>query len=143
MDRIIIAMFAFILLLSLNTGCLDNTPSSSSYKFIVDVSYTQSTPGWNTTRFNSIQAAINALPNNITIFVHSGIYHENIVIEKNVTLIGEDVNTTIISGDMLKKDVIQISPKGRATIVSFTIENSGYNGKHCLYAHLIYTKIYN
>ena len=60
MDRIIIVMFVFIFLSSLNIGCLDNTPSSSSYKFVVDISYTESTPGWNTTRFNSIQAAINA-----------------------------------------------------------------------------------
>lgn len=132
MNRLLMIISTFILLISVEAGCLDNNSSTNNFystdKFIVDISYTESTTGWNSTHFNSIQAAINSVPDNSTIFVHPGIYHENIIIDKNVTLIGEDVNTTIISGDGLE-DVIQISPKGRATIKGFTIKNSG-GGKY-------------
>ncbi len=133
MNRLVMVIFAFILLASMETGCLNNSSSTTNFqsinKFIVDIGYTESTLGWNSTRFNSIQTAIDAAPENSTIFVHPGIYHENIIIDKNITLIGEDANTTIISGNGIKKDVIQILPKGRATIKGFTIKNSG-RGKY-------------
>jgi pectin methylesterase-like acyl-CoA thioesterase len=47
----------------------------------------------------SIQEAINHSKSGDTIFVKSGIYFENLVIDKNgLRLVGEDKDTTIIDG---------------------------------------------
>ncbi len=46
--------------------------------------------------YTSIQDAINNASNGDTIFVYSGRYYEDIYIWKNINLIGEDRNTTII-----------------------------------------------
>jgi len=99
-------------------------------KLIVDDDYTPSTPGWSVTKFSSLQDAINKAKDNSTIFVRSGVYRENIIIEKSVTLLGEDANTTILSGEGFSEDVILITDKGRATIEGFTIRDSGENGNY-------------
>jgi len=50
--------------------------------------------------YTTIQAAINAANPDDTIFVYddSSPYHENVVVNKMIKLIGEDKNTTIING---------------------------------------------
>ncbi len=77
--------------------------------------------------YTSIQDAIDAAPDNYTIFVYSGVYEENIFINKNITLIGEDPKTTIINASHFG-NVIHITKKGRATIQGFTLCNSGNSG---------------
>jgi len=58
-----------------------------------------------------------------TIYVPSGIYYENIVINKSISLIGEDKNTTIIDGGGTD-DVIHLTADW-VNISGFTIQNSG------------------
>lgn len=48
--------------------------------------------------FPSIQAAVSAAKNGDTIYVRNGRYNENILIEKPLTLQGEERNSTIIDG---------------------------------------------
>jgi len=48
--------------------------------------------------YSSIQEAINASSDGDTIFVYSGTYTENIVINKSISLIGENNTNTILSG---------------------------------------------
>jgi parallel beta-helix repeat protein len=48
--------------------------------------------------FKTIQEAINAANPGDTIFVHSGTYYENVVVNKSITLIGENRDFTIING---------------------------------------------
>jgi pectin methylesterase-like acyl-CoA thioesterase len=48
--------------------------------------------------YTKIQDAIDNASEGDTIFVHNGIYNENITIIKTINLIGEDKNTTIING---------------------------------------------
>ena len=50
--------------------------------------------------YSTIQKAINAAQNGDTIFVYSDTYNEHILINKTVTLIGEDKDTTIIDGSL-------------------------------------------
>jgi len=74
--------------------------------------------------YAKIQEAINA-PETMdghTIFVDAGIYHENIVINKTICLIGEDRSTTVIDG-MQKGHVINVATNS-VTITGFTITNS-------------------
>ena len=73
--------------------------------------------------YTHIQAAINAANDGDTIFVYddSSPYHENIVIDKSITLIGENKNTVIMGKG--EKDVVYICASN-VTIKNFTITGS-------------------
>ena len=79
--------------------------------------------GIGTGNYTSINSAINAANDGDTIFVYNGTYYESIEIDREIRLIGEDVNNTVIDGGgddfviMLKADNIEIA--------NFTIQNSG------------------
>ena len=49
--------------------------------------------------FTSIQDAVNNASEGDTIIVYGGIYYDNVVVDKSLTLQGEDRNTTIIDGN--------------------------------------------
>lgn len=72
--------------------------------------------------FSSIQEAINNANYGEIIFVHEGVYHENVLINKSITLIGENVENTIIDGSG-EGDVISIVASN-VNVSGFTIENS-------------------
>ena len=75
------------------------------------------------THFDTIQAAIDAASLGDTIYVYSGIYYENIVIDKPIDLIGENMNSTIIDGFGVGT-VVTIFANG-VEITAVTIRNSG------------------
>jgi len=68
------------------------------------------------TNFPTIQEAINAASAGDTIFVYNGTYPEHIVVNKTVTLIGENRSSTIIDG------------QGIGTVVNITSNNVVFNG---------------
>jgi parallel beta-helix repeat protein len=70
--------------------------------------------------YSTIQKAINAAQNGDTIFVYSDTYNEHILINKTITLIGEDKDTTIIEGD-LTENIIKITANS-VVVKSFTIK---------------------
>lgn len=67
----------------------------------------------------SIQAAIDAASAGNTVFIHAGIYHEQITLKKGVNLVGENRETTILDGQSRFRDVILAS--GDNSIESLTI----------------------
>ena len=73
--------------------------------------------------YRRIQDAINDAEDGDTIYVHAGIYYENIYINKPIRLIGENKNTIIIDGGF-KTNVINVRAN-RVIISGFTIRNSG------------------
>jgi parallel beta-helix repeat protein len=75
--------------------------------------------------YTSIQAAIDAANPGDTVFVHSGTYYENVVVDKTINLIGENQNTTIIDGGNAD-DVIEITSSG-VNITEFTLDNGDGN----------------
>ena len=75
--------------------------------------------------YSVIQDAVNASFSGDTIIVYEGIYYENLVLNKSITLIGLDRFNTIIDGDGFD-DVVVVSAKG-VCISNFTIRNSGDN----------------
>jgi len=74
--------------------------------------------------FISIQQAINDAENGSTILVPSGVYHERIVINKTLSLIGENVSTTIIDGSNAGTVVTIVADN--VTIAGFTVRYSGW-----------------
>lgn len=72
--------------------------------------------------YKSIQDAINNASSGDIICVRLGIYYENIVINKSITLIGENRESTIIDGGRLG-NVISIQASN-VNISGFTIQNS-------------------
>ena len=59
------------------------------YNLIVDDNFTSSTPGWNTTHFDTIQKGVgNATSLRNTVYVWDGTYTENVTVNKAVSIIG-------------------------------------------------------
>ena len=75
-----------------------------------------------TADYTSIQDAIDNASDGDTIFVFSGIYYENVVVNKSINLTGENRDTTIIDGSGIG-DVVNITADG-INISGFTIRNS-------------------
>lgn len=75
--------------------------------------------------YTSIQSAINSASNGDTIQVAPCIYRENVVVDKSVSLIGADRNTTIIEGGGSGNVVKVITDNN--VISGFTVQN-GYCG---------------
>ena len=76
--------------------------------------------------YTKIQDAIDNASSRDTVFVYSGTYYENVVVNKTIDLIGEDRDTTIIDGSGVG-DVVYVSSDG-ITISCFTVQNGDYNG---------------
>ena len=74
--------------------------------------------------FVSIQQAINEAENGSIVYVPPGVYPEHIVINKTISLVGENVSTTIIDGNNAGT-VVQIVADN-VTIRGFTVQNSGW-----------------
>ena len=73
--------------------------------------------------FPSIQAAINNASNGDVIFVQEGTYFENVVVNKTVSLVGENKETTVIDGNGTGVTV-RITAEN-VTIKSLTIRGGG------------------
>jgi parallel beta-helix repeat protein len=112
----------------------------------VDDDFNSSTPGWGKDHFDSIQDGINAVFDNGFVYVYNGLYSENIVINKVISLIGEDKETTIIEGGQ-NYNTVTINMES-VLIQNFTITQVptisviGYNGI-MVHSYCNSTEIYN
>jgi parallel beta-helix repeat protein len=78
-------------------------------------------PGWyDATHVKTIQEGINNASTGNTVFVYSGIYYENVVVDKTIKLIGENKDNTIIDGG--GGDVVFVTANWVNTS-GFTIQN--------------------
>jgi len=73
--------------------------------------------------FHTIQDAINAASSKDIIYVYSGTYFENVVVNKTVSLIGENRDTTFI--DANKTGAVVYVTANDVIIKGFSIRNSG------------------
>jgi len=85
--------------------------------------------------YSGIQNAIDNASDGDTVFVYddSSPYYENIVVEKNVTLMGEQQESTIIDGG--NSDTTVIIGNGMVEFRSFTVQNGNYHGIYIDNAH--------
>jgi parallel beta-helix repeat protein len=76
--------------------------------------------------YTSIQEAINAAVPGDTIHVNNGVYHENIIINKTLTLVGEDPETTVIEGSSANLSTVYVYGTNVNDIIlrNFTIRGS-------------------
>lgn len=74
--------------------------------------------------YPTIQGAINAAIPGDTIYVHNGTYHENVVVNKTVSLIGENKSNTIIDGGGM--GIVVNVTSNNVVITKFTVRNSGH-----------------
>jgi nitrous oxidase accessory protein NosD len=73
--------------------------------------------------FPTIQAPINNASAGDTIYVRNGTYFEDVIVNKSVSLIGENRNTTIIDGNKTG-NVLQVTAD-KVNVTGFTIQNAG------------------
>jgi parallel beta-helix repeat protein len=74
--------------------------------------------------YSTIQEAINDAADGDTVLVNAGTYYEHVVVNKTVSLVGEDVKTTIIDGNGTGHVVNVVNDN--VSITGFTIRNSGH-----------------
>jgi len=85
--------------------------------------------------FGTIQEAINTAENGSTIQVPSGTYYEHVIINKTVSLIGEENFTSVIDGSN-NGTVVEITAND-VFITGFKVQNSGYGWtRHGIYVYM-------
>lgn len=72
--------------------------------------------------YATIQEAVNAASPGDTIWVAAGTYYEHLIVDKPVSLIGEDRETTIIDGQGTYESIIKIA-SSNVHISGFTLKN--------------------
>jgi parallel beta-helix repeat protein len=73
--------------------------------------------------YPTVQAAINAADHGDTVYVRAGTYYENVVVNKTISLFGENKETTIIDGKGVGNVVYLIS--SGVIVDGFMVQNSG------------------
>jgi parallel beta-helix repeat protein len=73
--------------------------------------------------YTKIQEGIDAASDGDTVFVYSGIYYENVVVDRTINLTGENMDATIINGGV-NGDVVHINANW-TNVTGFTITESG------------------
>ena len=83
--------------------------------------------------FHTIQEAVNASSSGDTVFVWNGTYNENIVIDKPLSLVGENPLNTIVDGN--KTGVVICLNSGNVNVSGFTIKDGGSSGLYIWDGH--------
>jgi parallel beta-helix repeat protein len=85
------------------SGCVKETSRVEEPKITgeqktvyIDDDYDNTISGWGIDHFNVIQNGISNVTEGGTVYVYNGVYYENLVINKSITMIGEDKENTII-----------------------------------------------
>lgn len=121
---IVVSLLGLTSSLSAGRGSKNNL---SSFPYTGNILYVG---GNGPNNYSSIQDAISDASNGDTVFVYaeSSPYNENVVVEKSITLTGEDRDTVIIDGGGTGR-VVSVEASD-VTISKFTIQNSGNTWYH-------------
>jgi parallel beta-helix repeat protein len=94
--------------------------------------------------YSSIQEAIDDANDNDTVFVFHGVYHEHLIVEKSISLVGESRTSTIVDRPGAGNNVVFIDSDG-VTVTGFTLKNSTTLGLAGIFAksndNLLYDNI--
>jgi parallel beta-helix repeat protein len=84
--------------------------------------------------YSTIQEAINAAENGTTLLVADGVYHESVVLNKTLTLVGIDRDRTVIDNAGINGDPknssyqLFLMPQSTSTAIDVSADNSVING---------------
>jgi parallel beta-helix repeat protein len=124
MKRKIAALWlSLVIIVSLILIVIEVAPNVAAPSIIYVDDEPGSGPGNPPEDYTSIQEGINAAMNGDIVFVYNGIYYENVMVHKTLTLIGENQEDTIINGGGNENVVTIYEPY--VNISGFTINNSG------------------
>jgi parallel beta-helix repeat protein len=85
--------------------------------------------------FLSVQQAINEAENGSTIYVPVGIFYENVIVNKTVSLVGASGFSSIIDGSN-NGTVVEVTSNG-VVVRGFKLQNSGYGWtRHGIYVYM-------
>jgi len=130
MDRkIVLAFVSMLLLLAVSgvfLGLNTVTIVYSTNALEVDEKFAtlSSNTIWVPDNYTAIQEAINAASPGDTIRVRAGTYYENVVVNKTLSLIGEDKDSTII--DANDADAVLTIQANSTTVEGFIIQNGSF-----------------
>jgi len=113
--KVSVFAIAFLLMLSfssINGGNIHSVSTNNGNTLYVG--------GVGPNNYTKIQDAVNDAHHGDTVFVYSGIYYEKVKIDKSITVIGENEQTTIIDG-MNKTTTVFSMAADYATFSRFTI----------------------
>jgi nitrous oxidase accessory protein NosD len=113
LKRTVSGIVLILLLIGMLALALDIQPAKSEPKVIIIPDH-----------YPTIQEAINNADDGDLIYVRSGVYYENVVVNKTVSLLGENRNSTIIDGGG-NGTVVIIENAINTTLNGFTIRDSG------------------
>jgi parallel beta-helix repeat protein len=94
---------------------------------------------WNGTQdypYRTIQEAVTIANAGDTIFVSTGSYNENLVITKDLTITGENKDTTFIDGggaSHVIRGLGTVDTNIQVSLMNFTIRNAGGGGNDCIH----------
>lgn len=120
-----------VLLLSLFIFSLASSQAMAVPEVWVDNNYGPTTPGWGVTHFNRIQAGIDALDPGGTAHVYEGVYNENVLIGKHVTLTTDGRVNVIIDANFSGRPLTLVQGAEFTEIRGFTARRSGDNYPDC------------
>ncbi|MCD6572558.1 MAG: hypothetical protein J7K95_00485, partial [Thermoplasmata archaeon] len=123
MKRIAIAGIIFMLIFSISVNTTYSHEKAESGNLIggSNDGRTLYVGGSGPNNYTHIQDAIDNASNGDTIFVYSGIYYENVVVNKSIELRGENAKETIIDGMKKNKTIFIIT--SNISVYNFTIKN--------------------
>ena len=79
-------------------------------------------------KYSSIQEAVNNADLHDTLYISSGIYHEYLIMNKSLSLIGEDTDNTVIDGNYTG-NVVEVTAND-VLINGFTIQHSNQSSSY-------------
>lgn len=89
--------------------------------------------------YTKIQDAINNASDGDTIFIYQGVYYENILVNKSISLIGENKYSTIIDGGYNSHTSVVKIMTSPFHIWNLTIQNEDWHGIEAGYLGMQYT----
>ncbi|UCB59151.1 MAG: right-handed parallel beta-helix repeat-containing protein, partial [Thermoplasmatales archaeon] len=115
----IVSFICMLVLFSAFSLTVTSVPSNGNTIYVDD----DAPPEWyDETHVQTIQEGIDIASDGDTVYVYSGIYLENVNVDKSINLIGEEKDTTIIDGG--ENDHVVLISKDLVLISEFTMRNS-------------------
>lgn len=116
--NLIVLLFTSILIFNSNivVNFVDNASAESNTLFV---------GGSGLDNYDTIQDAVDDAAEGDEIFIYNGVYTENVVVDKSISIVGENRVSTIVDGGLIS-DVFDIN-SDNVIISNITIRKSGIN----------------